>query len=156
MIPVVSRIVEVCVFRFHNDRAEYLVLQRGSGEAVHPGMWQIITGTVEDGETAGQTALRELHEETQLVPQRAWSLPGLTTFYDTARHAVNLCPVFAVQTGSGTDPLLSSEHTVWDWLPLARARARLVWPSHRQALDLVDEYIVRGQEAAFRLSLPVP
>lgn len=156
MIPVVSRIVEVVLFRFHGDRAEYLILQRAGDQQVHPGMWQIVTGTMEEGETAVRTALREIGEETGLVPLRFWSLPGLTTFYDTLRHAVNLCPVFAAQVDAGTPPVLSAEHTAYAWLSLPAARSRLVWPSHRQAVGLVEEYIVSGQEAAFRLSLPLP
>ncbi len=156
MIPLVSRIVEVCVFRFMQDRAEYLVLQRAFSESVHPGMWQIITGTVMDGERGVQTALRELHEETGLSPQRFWSLPMLTSFYDTRRQEIDLCPVFAAQVLPDARMVLSEEHRDGAWLPYPDIRRRLVWPSHRQAVDIVDEYIVRGEEAAARLEIPIP
>ena len=156
MIPLVSRIVEVCIFRFVQDRAEYLVLQRAFAESVHPGMWQIITGTVVEGERGVQTALRELHEETGINPMRFWSVPMLTSFYDTRRQEIDLCPVFAAQVLPGALVRLSEEHRDSAWLPYPEARRKLVWPSHRQAVDIVDEYIVRGEEAAFRLEIPVP
>jgi dihydroneopterin triphosphate diphosphatase len=156
MIPLVSRIVEVCVFRFMHDRAEYLVLQRAFSESVHPGMWQIITGTVMEGERGQQTALRELREETGLGPKRFWALPMLTSFYDTRRQEIDLCPVFAAQVLPDARTVLSDEHRACDWLPYAEIRRRLVWPSHRQAVDIVDEYIVRGEEAAVRLEIPLP
>ena len=155
MIPIVSKIIEVCVFRFNSDRIEYLVLRRAPDERLHPGMWQIITGMVEEGERAVETALRELKEETGFTPEHLWSLPQLTTFFDVRNNAINLCPVFAVQVKNGTNPVLSSEHASFDWLPPQSAQSRLVWPSHRAAIDLVDQYIVRGEEAAFRLKLDV-
>ena len=156
MIPLVSRIVEVCVFRFIHDRAEYLVLQRAFTESVHPGMWQIITGTVMEGERGVQTALRELREETGFNPERFWSLPMLTSFYDTRRQEIDLCPVFAAQVLPDARMVLSDEHRAGAWLPHAEIRRKLVWPSHRQAVDIVDEYIVRGEEAAGRLEIPIP
>ncbi len=156
MIPVVSKIIEVCVFRFKADRIEFLVLQRAHAECLHPGMWQIITGMVEEGEKAVETAVRELREETGLTPRHWWSLPMVTTFFDVHHNTVHLCPVFAAQVESDADPGLSAEHVASAWLPLDSARARLVWPSHRQAVDLVDRYIVRGEEAAQRLLLKIP
>lgn len=156
MIPIVSRIVEVCVFRFRADRIEYLILQRAHAEPLHPGMWQIITGRVEEGEGAVRTAVRELGEETGLSSRHWWSLPMITTLYDASSNTVNLCPVFAVQVESEAVPVLSAEHVAHVWLPLDVAKKRLVWPSHRQAVDLVDTYIVRGGEAARRLRLELP
>jgi 8-oxo-dGTP pyrophosphatase MutT (NUDIX family) len=156
VIPLVSRIVEVCVFRFVQDQAEYLVLQRAFAETVHPGMWQIITGTMVEGEHGVQTALRELHEETGMRPKRFWTAPMLSTFYNTQRQEIDLCPVFAAQVLPGAQVLLSDEHRASAWLTYAEARRRLVWPDHRQAVDIVDEYIVRGEEAAIRLEIPIP
>ena len=153
MIPIVSRIVEVCVFRFRSDRIQYLLLQRAHVEPLHPGMWQIITGMVEEGERAVDAAMRELREETGLAPLHSWSLPLVTTFFDVNKNTVHVCPVFAVQVACEPAPKLSAEHAAFDWLELDAARTRLVWPSHRQALDLVDRYIVRGEEAAERLRL---
>ena len=35
-----------------------------------PGLWQMVTGKMKDGETAYQTALREIKEETTLKPDK--------------------------------------------------------------------------------------
>jgi 8-oxo-dGTP pyrophosphatase MutT (NUDIX family) len=156
MIPIVSRIVEVCVFRIRKDRAEYLVLHRSAQEAIHPLMWQIITGVVDEEETALKTALRELLEETGLTPQDFWSVPGTVSFYDRARNEVNLNPVFAAQVEGDAELVLSTEHDRGEWLPLEEAQRRVVWPSHRQVLELVDQYIVRGEFAAGRTRIPLP
>jgi dihydroneopterin triphosphate diphosphatase len=155
MIPVVSNIVEVCVFRFRDDRIEYLVLKRASGERIHPGMWQLITGTTNEGERGVRTALREMQEETGLVPMHFWSVPTVTTFYDRQGGSLHQCPVFAAQAAPDAEVRLSDEHSDYSWLSLAEARRRLVWPSHRAVVEMVDSVIVRGEEAADRLYIPV-
>jgi dihydroneopterin triphosphate diphosphatase len=155
MIPVVSTIVEVCVFRFRNDRIEYLVLKRSADERIHPGMWQLITGTTTEGERGVRTAIREMQEETGLAPTHFWSVPVLTSFYDRNGGSLHHCPVFAAQADVAAEVKISEEHSDFAWLPLAEARRRLVWPSHRAVVDMVDSVIVRGEEAAARLAIPI-
>jgi len=155
MIPVVSNIVEVCVFRFRNDRIEYLVLKRAAGERIHPGMWQLITGTTNEGERGARTAIREMQEETGLVPMHFWSVPSLTSFYDRHGGSLHHCPVFAAQADAEAVVKISEEHSDFVWLPLAEVRRRLVWPNHRAVVEMVDSIIVRGEEAADRLSIPI-
>ena len=148
MPEIVSHIVEVVVFRFAADRVEYLLLRRASEERVYPGMWQIITGRVREGETAVQAARREILEETRLSPVRFWVLPYTGTFYDPGMDLVHLTPFFAAQTPEAADPLLSREHTSFRWLPLEGAVPMLVWPGQREGLRLVHEYILGGEEAS--------
>lgn len=156
MTAVVSRSIEVVVYRLNRDRAEYLVLQRSLEERAHPGMWQIITGMVEEGESAVAAALREVREESGVTPQRLWNVPLVNSFYNATTDTVHMCPVFAIQAAPEAVVTLSEEHMAYDWRPFAAARDRLVWPAHRESLDIVDAYIVRGSEAADRLTLPVP
>ena len=155
MIPVVSSSIEVCVFRFRNDTIEYLVLRRALAELIHPGMWQLITGMTTEGERGVRTALREMHEETGLIPRHFWSVPVMTSFYDRNGGSLHFSPVFAAQVDPVTPVRISEEHCDFAWLPLADARRRLVWPCHRAVVDTVDAVIVRGEEAAFRLAIPI-
>ena len=156
MTAVVSRSIEVVVYRLNRDRAEYLVLQRSLEERAHPGMWQIITGMVEEGETAVAAALREVREESGVTPQRLWTVPLVNSFYNATTDTVHMCPVFAIQADPGAVVTLSEEHMDFGWFPYTIARERLVWPAHRDSLEIVEGYIVRGSEAADRLELPVP
>jgi dihydroneopterin triphosphate diphosphatase len=155
MIPVVSRIVEVCVFRFVRSTAEYLILQRASEEELYPDLWQIVTGEVNEDETAVEAALRELREETGCAPVRMWSVPETTTFFDARRNEMNLCPVFCVQVPPDAHVQTSVEHRQYQWLSRSGAMRRLVWPSHRKVVQVVDEYIVNGQEAADCLAVDI-
>ena len=147
MTGIVCRIVEVCIFRFLNDRPEYLVLRRSPDETVYPNLWQFVGGSIDDGERALDAALRELKEETGFVPTRFWVVPYANTFYDHFFDSVNVSPVFAAQVSPGKDPVLSLEHSAFEWLSYANARNCLVWPGQRLGLDIVNEYILGGKKA---------
>ncbi len=148
MPHVVSSIVEVCIFKFEDDRPQYLLLKRTLRETVYPGTWQFVTGSIEQGERAVEAAIRELLEETGLKPSSFWVVPYLSTFYEHRSDSVHLCPMFAAQVRVGDQPTLSNEHDAFEWCDEEKARSRLVWPGQREGLRIVHEYIVRGEKAA--------
>lgn len=155
MSQIVSRIVDVCAFRFSGDVPEYLLLRRAPDEGLYPLLWQFVSGTIEDGETALDAALRELREETMLTPQALWVAPHVNVFYDMAHDAVNCNPLFVARISSASDPRLSSEHVAFAWLRFPDATRALVWPEQRTALATVHKFIVSGEDAA-RYSLIAP
>ena len=154
MPQMVAHYVEVYPFRVLRDSVEYLLLLRSPHESLYPGMWQVVTGTCENGETAVQAAKREFAEETGLRPARWWVVPRLNAFYDIARDSVNLSPAFACQLDPEAEPVLSGEHSAWRWLQRKEAARLLVWPGQREGLTVVEEYIVAGQKASELLRLP--
>ena len=154
MATVACRIIEVCVFRFVKNRAEYLLLKRSSSEKIYPDLWQFVSGSINDGETAHAAARRELAEETGLSPTHFWVVPHVSTFYDPGYDALNFSPMFAAQVEPGAEPTLSDEHQKYEWLSFADAYRRLVWPGQRQGLEIVEKYIMRGEEAGRRGLMP--
>ena len=146
MAIIVCRIIEVCVFRFVNDHAEYLLLKRSPDEKIYPDIWQFVSGSLEDGEKASDAALRELREETGLIPRRFWAVPHVNMFYDHGYDAVNVSPLFAVQVEINDEPKLSFEHCSYEWLRYEYARLRLVWPGQRSGLETVEKYIIGGEQ----------
>jgi 8-oxo-dGTP pyrophosphatase MutT (NUDIX family) len=156
MANVVSNSVEVCIFRFRQHAPEYLIIRRAAEEHVYPGMWQFVTGMVEGSERALTCALREVTEETGLHPVHFWIVPHANSFYSAHSDAVHLVPFFAAQTDAGAEPKLSREHSEYVWLRQDEARQRLVWPGQRLGLDIVHQYIVRGEEAGSLLKVPLP
>lgn len=147
MPHIVSDIVEVVVFRFARTGPEFLLLRRAADEQVFPGIWQVLTGTVNEGETALAAARREVEEETGLKPSRFWIVPYVGTFYEPHADAIHHCPFFAAQVGPSNEPALSPEHQAHRWLPLGEATAMLVWPSQRAGLSIANQSIVKGELA---------
>jgi dATP pyrophosphohydrolase len=151
MPSIVSTIVEVIVFRIERDVPEFLLLRRSDHDALYPGMWQILTGSVHAAETGNNAAVRELREETGLLAERFWVVPHVGAFYDHQQDAVHLTPFFAAQVRAGIDPTLSTEHSAHAWLPFRDALRLLAWPSQQEGVSLVHEVILRG-EAGSRLA----
>lgn len=125
----------------HTADGQFLLLER----AAHPGYWQSVTGSLEDGETLWQTALREVQEETGLDARRytlsdwqhsqTWEIypqwrhryaPGVT---ENTEHSFSLClpQVEPIR-------LAPREHRDYRWLPQAEAAARCFSPSNRDAI----------------------
>jgi len=114
-------------------------------------MWQIITAKIEAGETALQTAHREIAEETSLMPLAMWNVPFVNTFYDVKRDAISFIPFFAAEIPLFAVPVLSKEHQHFAWLSYEEAKETLVWNGQREGLSIVQEFIV-GKKDAERFS----
>ena len=148
MPNVVCTIIEVCIFSFENKEPLYLMLRRSTTENIYPDAWQIVTGSIEKGETAVQGALREVKEETGYTPERFWIVPFVNTFYAVRNDTLNHTVIFAAQVPHTTNPVLSDEHYQFGWYPVEKAKKMCVWPGQTKALQIVHDYIVSGKKAA--------
>ena len=154
MPQIECNIVEVCIFSFWNDSPRYLLLRRSKTDKVYPDTWQIVTGSIEGGETTTKASLRELAEETGLVPQKYWTVPHMNTFLNQKRDVVHISAVFAAEVAAGVDPKLSPEHYRFEWCTLERAKQLPVWPGQVQALNVIHEYIIPGKQASLLTEIP--
>ena len=148
MPEIVTKIVEVCGFKFSGSGPFYLLLKRGDKDKVYPGIWQIVTGTIEPGERAPDAALRELKEETSLTPRRLWVVPFINSFYAADNDTLHLTIFFAAEFDDAEHITLSLEHQSFAWMKYEDARETLVWPGQKKGLEVVHEYIVGGKEAS--------
>ncbi len=155
MPNIACTIVEVCLFSFTNKEPLYLMLRRSTHESMYPDMWQIITGSIEKGETALQGALREMKEETGYIPQKFWIVPHVNSFFSVHHDTLNHTVVFAAQVPPGTDPVLSDEHYQFGWYTIDKAKAMCVWPGQITALEIVHEFIVSGRNTAKFSEIPL-
>jgi dATP pyrophosphohydrolase len=147
MAKIAANVVEVCIFKIERGEPRYLLLCRAEGDTLYPGIWQIVSGMVKDREHAVRAALRELQEETGLMPIRFWAAPYVDMFYLAANDTVHLSPLFAAQVGEQDQPKLSSEHQSYSWDDIETACGKLIWPGQRRGLKRVHRYIVGGLAA---------
>ena len=132
-IKVEVGVVDVLVFRPAAKGWLTLTLQRATDTRC-PGTWEMVHGNVEPGESLEDAAVRELREETGLVPQRLISVT-MHPFSLVPRQTVELAAVFAAIVAPESQVVRSAEHSKHAWLTTAQARRRLTWPHERRALD---------------------
>jgi dATP pyrophosphohydrolase len=121
---------------------ETLVLRRSrSGRC--PGAWEVVHGQIEAGESPVEAALRELCEETGLLPASLYNLSRVESFYRHAADEIGFIPVFATFVEPAA-VRLSAEHDAFEWLGFPAAMGRLAWPRERRALDDIQILLGRG------------
>jgi len=126
--------VDAYVLRSSGHRLEVLVLRRGPHGRC-PGSWETVHGHIDSGETPSEAALREVQEETGLVPVRWYNISRVELFYRHTADEVALIPVFVGWVGADAKAVLSPEHDAAEWLGPAEARTRFAWPRERRAVE---------------------
>lgn len=146
-----SDVVDVYVFRRVATGVEFLQLLRADGE--HGGRlaetWQPLMGHVDRGESAAQTAERELREEVGLTRENPaylglWALNGVRPFFMHARELIMLSPRFAAEVREGWEPVLNEEHTASRWIREDEVAKRFMWPGQAEAAGEITGYIARA------------
>lgn len=148
-------LIEVYVFRRRGGRVGFLGLRRQPGDSL-PGIWQPVTGTLRRGETAVRGALREVREETGLLPRRMWRLESVTAFLDPRRDTIRFVTLFAAEVGSRDVVRLSREHNDHGFLSAREAGRRFLWDSQRQGLAAVRSQVLRSGARARALEIALP
>jgi dATP pyrophosphohydrolase len=139
-IPVSTLVV------IYTPQLDVLLLER----ADHPGFWQSVTGSQDEGETLAQTAEREVAEETGIEAGRNeladWNLQNVFEIYPVwrGRYAPgvthNTEHVFGLRV-PGRIPVRVEprEHLAAEWVPWREAADRVFSWSNRKAILMLPE-----------------
>lgn len=141
----------VSLFIVRADTKQYLLIRRSS-KHLH-GTWQMVTGGSHPGETATQTVLREMHEETGLRPQELYGADFVETFYDLRRDAIVFIPVFvAFIQGSEKIQLAPEEHDAFQWLDFRQAYDHLEFENQKQCITHIEKnFLQKTPSKLFRI-----
>jgi 8-oxo-dGTP pyrophosphatase MutT (NUDIX family) len=112
---------------------EFLQIRRAKGDFMG-GTWQAVYGTSHENETPVQAVLRELKEETSLVPDELYRLDQVSVFYiastDTMWHCIPFCAIVNRQQLI----VLNHEHEDSRWIHESEAEKNFMWNDNRQAI----------------------
>lgn len=142
MLPIKSFSVSIFLLRGNGNDVQVLLMRR---TGYLTGLWCQVAGGIEPGETAWQTALREVREETGIVLTNIWSADICEQFYEAPKECLTLVPVFVGFVPNDTEVALNDEHDAYEWLDFDAAQARLSFPGQRKALAAVWEEFVDRQ-----------
>jgi dATP pyrophosphohydrolase len=134
-IPVSTLVV------IYTPALDVLLLER----ADHPGFWQSVTGSQDEGETLAETAAREVMEETGIDARRHalqdWNLQNVYEIYPVWRHRYapgvthNTEHVFGLRVPERLAVRVAPrEHLAAEWVPWREAAERVFSWSNRKAI----------------------
>jgi dATP pyrophosphohydrolase len=149
MISINTSLVGSHIIRIRpNGSTDCLILRRSEDTKYYPGTWQILTGHVQEGETAVDAVIREMHEETGLRPLVVYSMNHVIRFYEHQDDSIYLVPLFiCVVPYSARIKLNSKEHQRYKWCNLQEGQRNLYWLQHRRSLTQVQrEFIDKTPE----------
>lgn len=141
-MEIKSDMVEVHLFKVIEGEIKFLILKRAEN-VVFPGLWQMVTGKSEGDETALETALREITEETGLTPKNIWAAPNINSFYSHQKNCINLLPVFAGEIDAKEEVVISNEHVEYKWVAPDEAKRLFAWPGHRKSVEIITQYFLK-------------
>ncbi len=116
----------------------YLLLRRCSGGYLDQ-TWQMVTGGIDEGETAIQAAIREMQEETGLKPIKFYSADAVETFFIPSLNKMMLVPVFVAFVNETKVLLSPTEHDTYEWLCYEEAEKKLIWSEQRRIIKHIHE-----------------
>lgn len=149
MAKFISNTIQGHIARWNSEKNnyEFLVLKRSDDVLKYPGIWQVITGIIEENETALQCVIREVQEETTLRVKDIWVLPYVTHFFNVIKDSISAAPVFGILINEDEQVKISSEHQDYQWLELEQALFKLFLSSHKQGTRVFLEEILLGDNA---------
>lgn len=108
----------------------YVLLQRSPAKDFAPGIWECVTGRVDQGEGFTEALAREVHEELG-VSVTIDFLIGTTHFYRGVPEPTNelLGVIYHCSLATPKAVRLSAEHTSMRWMTLTEAR-QMLQPAH--------------------------
>jgi len=144
-VPVSTLVV------IYTPSLDVLLLER----ADHPGFWQSVTGSQNEGEALRDTAAREVAEETGIDANahrlESWNLQNVYEIYPVWRHRYapgvthNTEHVFGLEVpGRVPVKLAPREHLAAQWLPWSEAAERVFSWSNRKAILALPERAKRA------------
>lgn len=123
-----------------SEGPRYLLIRR-CGKYL-PGTWQMISGGIDNSETASQAAMREIKEETGLTPYALYSADVVETFYMLSNDKITFVPVFVAFVEDKKIILSPTEHDAYEWLPFEEAKNKLVWSEQKRVINQIHESCV--------------
>lgn len=121
---------------------EVLLLRRTGTNA---GEWSQIAGSIETGETAWRAALREMREETGLVPDSLYSADLCEQFYEIGTDSIWVAPIFVAYVDSEAAVRLNEEHSAYCWTSIGRAVDLLPFPGQKTMLMHIRHWFVERE-----------
>lgn len=128
MIPLCAEAVSCVILRKNESGAvEQLLVKRCPQDG---DFWSHVGGGVNAEETAVEAIVREIKEETGLVPRQLYNGEFIEQFYQVDKNRILVMPVFVAFVDPEQTVVLNDEHTDFLWCAYEVALTKV--PFHGQ------------------------
>ncbi len=140
-VPIKSFSIAAYICKVVDGESRFLIIRRQSSYL--PDSWQMVSGKIEKGEKAWEAALREIKEETGLVPDRLYSANTVELFYEVNQNCINIVPVFIGFIDSDQPVRLSAEHREYKWVSADESAAFVSFEHQTETMRMLDVKFVK-------------
>jgi len=148
-LPVRSRAAAAIILAGRGEAARVLVLQRNKNTS--RGLWSLVMGRIEKGESAADAIRREIAEETGIAALALYTSGCCDTFFNSGANSIEIMPIFVAPFAEAPEVTLDHEHLAYRWLSFAEAVEILAYPGQRQALPEIKRDFADRAPPEFRL-----
>ena len=139
-----KKLIDLYPYRVVKGEVSFLLFRRAKGK-IYEGQWRMVGGKVKDLETYWEAALRELKEETNLIPKSFWTIPSINQFYEYSTDKILNIPAFAAELNPNETIQLNAEHNEFTWISPEDASTYIQWPEQIRLIDLTNRLITSNK-----------
>lgn len=136
-----TTIIQNIVYRKRGDILEVLLLKRTEERG---GFWNVVNGTLEDGESIDDCRKRELFEEAGIKNILSWS-DEINRFNFDYKGKTMTVMVFAAQVAEDQDIVINNEHTEYKWVGFDEAIEMMKFDDDKQALEKCQALLLKSE-----------
>jgi dATP pyrophosphohydrolase len=148
-IPIRSRAVAAVILAGRGEAARVLALQRAKNTS--RGLWSLVMGGIEKGESAAEAIRREIAEETGVTVEALYTTGCVDTFFNSGANTIEMMPIFVALFDNAPSVRLDHEHLAYRWLSFAEAIETLAYAGQRDALLHIKRDFADRDPPEFRL-----
>ena len=130
-----KKLIDVYPYKIEEGEPLFLIFKRSS-KKIYGNQWRMVGGKVKEGESHWEAALRELKEETGLIPEQFWTIPSVNQFYEAKSDTIHAIPAFATELGGNQKIQLDEEHSGFKWVTIDEIPEHILWPEQRRLMQL--------------------
>lgn len=145
MPKIFSNLIELHVAKIVKNKLSFLLLKRSADEW-YPNIWQMVSGSINSRELAYKAAIRELKEETGLIPEKLFVVPRVNSIYLYESDKLILVPVFFAIVSDKAEVRISQEHSEYQWCSYQKAIKLLQWQGQKEVVKIIYNYWYNTKE----------